>query len=69
MIDKRFIKAFTEVVREQITQKSDVKLDGVGVFSHKHRKQFQQQYDDGRVVMVPPKDTIAFTPEKNNGHG
>lgn len=69
MMDEEFINAFKEVVREQITQQSEVKLNGIGIFSYQHRKQFQQQHDDGRVVMVPPKDTIAFTPEKNNGHG
>ena len=62
-MDKQFLKTLCEVVREQITQKSEVKLKGIGVFKPKHRKQFQQQYKDGRVVMVPPRDMITFIPE------
>lgn len=68
-MDKKFIKAFAEVIREQIARKDAVKLKGVGTFSYKHRKQFQQQYEDGRVVMMPPKDTIVFTPEREKVYG
>ncbi len=67
-MDKRFIKAFIEVVREQIANNSEVKLKGVGVFRPEHHKQFQQQSKDGRVIMVPPKDVISFKPEKDNVH-
>ncbi len=66
---EEFTKAFSEVIREQIAQKNEVKLNGVGIFKLKHRKQSQQQHDDGRVVMLPPKNTIVFTPEKENSHG
>ncbi|MGM0545587.1 MAG: HU family DNA-binding protein [Bacteroidota bacterium] len=62
-MDKEFLKAFSEIVREQVVRKNDVQLDGVGRFSFKHQKQFQKQYDSGRVVMMPPKDTITFIPE------
>lgn len=67
-MDESFIKAFSEVVREQISQKSEVKLKGVGVFKPDHQKQYQQQFNDGRVVMVPPKDLIKFVPESSNGY-
>jgi len=65
-MDETFIKAFAQVVREQISQKSEVKLKGLGLFKPLHRKQFQQQYDNGRVVMIPPKDTIKFIPESSS---
>ncbi len=68
-MDREFIKAFTEVIREQITQNKEIKLNGVGIFRPGHRKQFQQQQKDGRVVMMPPKDEIEFIPEKKNGNG
>lgn len=68
-MDKEFLNAFAEVVREQITQKNEVTLKNVGTFSHEHRKQFQQQLKDGRVVMIPPKDTIVFNPEKEKVYG
>lgn len=62
-MDKEFLKAFSEVVREEVANKNDVQLDGVGRFQFEHKKQFQKQYDNGRVVMMPPKDTITFVPE------
>ena len=62
-MDKEFIKAFSEVIREEVTRKNDVYLEGVGRFEFEHQKQFQKQYDSGRVVMMPPKDTITFLPE------
>ncbi len=62
-MDRKFIKAFSEIVREEIAQKNEVHLHGIGSFQFKHRKQFQKQYENGRVVMMPPKDTITFVPE------
>lgn len=62
-MNKEFIKAFSEVVREEVSQKNKVELEGVGHFAFEHKKQFQKQYDNGRVVMMPPKDTITFVPE------
>ena len=64
-MDNDFLRAFSEVVRNQLAHKCDIKLEGVGIFKAEHQKQFQQQYQDGRVVMMPPKDTIEFIPESN----
>lgn len=63
MMDQQFLKAFSEIVREQIVRKNEVKVEGVGSFQFKHQKQFQKQFKNGRVVMMPPKDTIRFVPE------
>jgi nucleoid DNA-binding protein len=63
VMKKEFLQAFSEIVREEVTSKNDVQLDGVGRFEFEHHKQFQKQYDNGRVVMMPPKDTITFVPE------
>lgn len=62
-MDKEFIKAFSEIIREEVTRKNDIQLDGIGRFEFEHKKQFQKQFDSGRVVMMPPKDTITFIPE------
>lgn len=62
-MDQEFLQAFVEVVREQMTRRNSIQIEGVGSFQVEHRKQFQKQYDNGRVVMMPPKDTISFTPE------
>jgi nucleoid DNA-binding protein len=64
-MDKDFLDAFSEVVRNQISSKNDVRLKGIGTFKRLHRSQRQQQYKDGRVVMLPPKDSIEFTPDSN----
>lgn len=64
-MDKEFIQAFLEVIREQIDQKHNINVEGLGVFKSSHQKQFQQRFDDGRVVMMPPKDHITFIPDKN----
>lgn len=63
-MEERFIQAFSEVIKEGVANRQEIKLEGLGKFSFNHQKQFQQQFDDGRVVMMPPKDTITFTPEK-----
>ncbi|MDZ7772662.1 MAG: HU family DNA-binding protein [Balneolaceae bacterium] len=62
-MEKAFLQAFREVVREQVLRKNEVHLDGLGYFRFEHRNQFQKQYDDGRVVMMPPRDTITFNPD------
>lgn len=66
-MDNEFLKAFAEVVREEVARKNEVKVEGIGLFQLKHRKQYQKQYDNGRVVMMPPKDTISFSPENKQG--
>lgn len=62
-MDNTFIKAFSEVIREEVTRKNEVRIDGLGSFKVDHQKQYQKQFKNGRVVMMPPKDTITFTPE------
>lgn len=68
-MDKVFLQAFSEVVRQQIAHRCDVKLEGIGVFKLEHQKQYQQQYRDGRVVMMPPKDKIKFVPDSQLKNG
>jgi nucleoid DNA-binding protein len=55
-----FIKAFKEVLREQILDKNIVEVDGLGKFEVVHRKQHQKKYENGRVVMIPPADVVEF---------
>ena len=55
-----FIKAFKEVLREQILDKNKVDVEGLGMFEVVHRKQHQKKYENGRVVMVPPADVVEF---------
>lgn len=63
-MDQTFLNAFSEIVREQISHKNEIEVEGLGAFCYRHRKQYQKQYDDGRVVMMPPEDVITFIPER-----
>lgn len=64
-MDKKFLDALSDIIRESITRKEEVSIDGLGVFKPKHRRQFQQQFDNGRVVMMPPADTLQFVPDNS----
>ena len=61
---QQILGALTEIIREELAKKNEVAIDGLGVFKPEHQKQHQKQFDDGRVVMMPPKDKITFTPDK-----
>lgn len=63
-MDKKFIRAFREIVREEIIKKNTVELEELGRFEVIHNKQYQKKLDDGQVLMMPPEDVIVFTPEK-----
>lgn len=57
------MKEFSDVIRKEITNKNEIRIDKLGLFKLEHKKQFQKQFKNGRVVMMPPKDTIKFVPE------
>lgn len=63
-MDQKFIGALSEIIREEVVNKNEVSVEGLGVFKPKHKKQYQKQFDDGRVVMMPPKDKITFIADK-----
>lgn len=63
-MDKKFIRLFREVVREEIVKKNRVDVDGLGRFEVIHKKQHQKRLEDGQVLMMPPQDVVVFTPEK-----
>ena len=64
-MDKEFLTAFTDIIREQVAQKNEIRIQDLGTFKKDHRKQFQQQRSNGQVVMMPPKDTIKFLPDNS----
>jgi nucleoid DNA-binding protein len=68
-MDEAFLQAFSEVIREQISENREMNIDGIGIFKAGHENQYQQKYQDGRVVMMPPKDTIEFIPDKKWTNG
>lgn len=66
-MEKEFLAAFAEIIREQVIQKNEVQIQGLGIFRKDHIKQYQEQHADGQVVMMPPKDVIRFIPDKKPG--
>ena len=62
-LNKDFLKSLKSVIRDQLIKKNTIKITDIGTFRLRHRAQYQQQREDGRVVMQPPKDYIEFTPE------
>lgn len=47
-------------MREQFANKNRVELEGLGQFEVVHVEQHQETYDNGKVVMMPPKDVLEF---------
>lgn len=62
-MEPAFIKSFTQVIKEQLVKDHRVSIDGLGQFRKVHLSQTQKKLEDGRVVLMPPKDTIEFKPE------
>lgn len=63
-MDSKFIKAFKEIVREEIVKRNIIQIEGFGKFELMHQKQFQKKGADGQTLMMPPKDIVVFTPDK-----
>jgi nucleoid DNA-binding protein len=63
-MDSKFIKAFKELVREEIVKRNIIHIEGFGRFEVMHQKQYQKKGADGQTLMMPPKDTVVFTPDK-----
>lgn len=59
-MNREFLIAFKDVMREQFANKNRVELEGLGQFEVVHVEQHQETYDNGKVVMMPPKDVLEF---------
>lgn len=59
-LDKQFLRSLKNVIRDQLGQNNTIEITGVGTFRLRHRAQYQEQREDGRVVMQPPKDYVEF---------
>lgn len=62
-MEPQFIKKLKDVIREQVAMNNRVKINGLGEFHKIHQKQTQKKYEDGRIMILPPKDFIEFKPE------
>lgn len=62
-MEKEFLTALSEIIRDQIVRKNEIQIKGLGTFKQEHIRQHQQQHSNGQVVMVPPKDVVKFIPE------
>ena len=57
---KKFLEAFSSVIKDQIIMKNSVNISGLGTFNAVHISQKQEQKSDGSTTMTPPKDIIEF---------
>jgi len=62
-MEKIFIKAFKETIREEIINNNTVQIDGFGRFEKKHQNHRQKKFENGRIVLLPPRDKINFSSE------
>ncbi len=63
-MEKKFLNAFKDIVREEMVKKNQIEIRGLGRFKVIHEKQHQSKLEDGTVAMMPPRDKIIFTPYK-----
>lgn len=59
-MNREFLVAFKDVMREQFIHKNRVELEGLGQFEVIHQEQYEKKYDNGKVVMMPPEDVLEF---------
>jgi nucleoid DNA-binding protein len=59
-MNREFIIAFKDVMREQFVNQNRVELEGLGQFEVVHKEQYQKTFDNGKVVMMPPEDVLEF---------
>lgn len=59
-MNREFLIAFKDVMREQFVNKNRVELEGLGQFEVVHNEQHQKTFDNGKVVMMPPEDVLEF---------
>jgi len=62
-MEKNFLKALKETIREEIINNNTVQIDGFGRFEKKHQNQRQKKFENGRIVLLPPRDKITFSSE------
>ncbi|MGF1670338.1 MAG: HU family DNA-binding protein [Balneolaceae bacterium] len=62
-MEKIFIKAFKETIREEIIKNNTVQIEGFGRFEKEHQNQRQKKFENGKIVLLPPCDKIIFSSE------
>ncbi len=56
-------QALAELVQDALMRGESVEIPGLGTFYVNHRGSTTERLPDGRVVLHPPCDLPAFTPE------
>lgn len=60
IMNREFLIAFKKVMRDQFVEKNRVEIDGLGFFEVVHHEQYEETFENGRVVMMPPQDVLEF---------
>jgi nucleoid DNA-binding protein len=51
------------VVREALVRGETIEVPGLGRFHVHHQPSQIEEQADGQVLMIPPRDEVAFVPE------
>ena len=62
-MEKIFLNALKETIREELISNNTVRIDGFGRFEKVHQNQRQKKYENGRIVLLPPRDNVTFRSE------
>ena len=60
---EQIAQALGELVQDALMRGESVHVPGLGTFYVDHRGSTTERLPDGRVVLHPPRDLPAFTPE------
>lgn len=52
-----------DIVHDALTRGESVRVPGLGAFDVRHQSSRLDEQPDGRIVLEPPRDEIAFIPE------
>jgi nucleoid DNA-binding protein len=55
--------ALASYLRKQLKNGKSVHVPDLGTFEVEHRPSEMKKDDQGRIVMVPPQDSVSFTPD------
>ena len=58
------IETLVELLRETLIRGNTVEVPGLGLFRVEHQLSQIDEQADGDVRMIPPRDVIAFVPDR-----
>lgn len=60
----QIINTLAEILRQDLRKGNDVRVPGLGTFRVHHQVSQVERAPDGRIIMKPPRDVIAFSSDE-----